>query len=90
MSAEIYTHIHIEERGGHVFDEDVIGQGPVVVTVETNDDNDDGVPDGEVVRYQIRCASLDTAIKRYGRSRFGLYVQPVEVFVNGQRAEGQQ
>lgn len=56
-----------------------------VVEFETNDDDDDGYPDGEVVRAEYRLPSLDRALAFTGKSRHGLYGQPVNVYLNGER-----
>lgn len=62
------------------------GQGrpkPVLVEWSTNDDNDDGYDDGEVTRDEYRFDTIDAAISFTGRTRIGLYGQPVTVTLDG-------
>ena len=59
--------------------------GSVRVEWCTNDDNDDGIPDGQAVRLTQRHANLQKALEIHGKSRTGLWGQPVDVYVNGVR-----
>jgi len=52
---------------------------------QTNDDNDDGYPDGEISSYDTYHESIGQAIKRCGKSRKGFYGQPVDVFLDGNK-----
>ena len=62
------------------------GTGKVKVRYESNDDNDDGYPDDDVVTGEYEYPSLESALKFVGhRSHTGSYGQPVSVYVDGER-----
>jgi hypothetical protein len=64
--------------------------GSATVTIETNDDDDDGVVDLEVARIVLAWRNVEgrgpgwlAALKQYGPSHRGAYGQPVDVYFNG-------
>jgi hypothetical protein len=59
------------------------GEGAIVYA-STNDDNDDGVPDGEVAEWRQEWPTVEAALKHTGKTRTGFYGQPVRVFLDGQ------
>lgn len=70
----IFTDLHEAPEG------DVIGgAGPVWVKSSTNDNNDDGYPDGLVESWWIGYKSLREALTSTGVTRKGAYGQPVTV-----------
>lgn len=55
------------------------------IRMTTNDDNDDGYPDGQDVSWE-RDTAMQTAMKVAGyRSHTGYYGQPVDVYLDGKR-----
>lgn len=64
------------------FDVTTLGGGRVHLRMETNDDNDDGVPDGEITIWE-RDMSLETAKGVAGKSRIGIYGHKVDVYIDG-------
>ena len=69
----------------HRFEITTRDDGSAQVRTETNDDNDDGFPDGQVESWLLEFRSLDEALRHTGTSRRGYYGQPVDVFLNGKR-----
>ncbi len=65
----------------------VVGPGgrPITVEYESNDDDDDGYPDREVVRAAYFPRTLEDAMKVTGKSRTGFYGQPVDVYLDGEK-----
>ena len=61
------------------------GKLEYVVEFETNDDDDDGYPDGEVVRAVYHCESLKQVFGLTGKSRTGMYGQPVDVYLDDKK-----
>lgn len=61
------------------------GKLEYLVEFKTNDDNDDGYPDGEEVRAVYHCKSLNQALGVTGKSRIGLYGQPVDVYLDDKK-----
>jgi hypothetical protein len=59
--------------------------GRVLVLVRTNDNDDDGYDDGEVVEWQETFADLERALGYSGRSRVGISGILVTVTVDGER-----
>lgn len=59
--------------------------GTAVAHWATNDDNDDGFPDGEVVRATYTYKSLAKAKEIWGKSRLGYYGQPVDVYIDDKK-----
>ena len=58
----------------------------VVIEYESNDDNDDGYPDVEIVKARYHASSLEAALQiTGGKSHIGLYGQPVDVYLNGDK-----
>lgn len=55
----------------------------VVVTEETNDDNDDGYPDGHVTRWDYTARTVEDALKRAGKCRVGISGVIVTVTLDG-------
>jgi hypothetical protein len=55
------------------------------VEYETNDDNDDGIPDGEVTRESCMMPTLERAQRLTGHSRMGWSRHAVTVFLDGTR-----
>ena len=55
------------------------------VDYETNDDNDDGLPDGEVTRATLVVPTLQRAQRLTGRSRTGRNGHDVVVLLDGTR-----
>lgn len=56
----------------------------VEVYEETNDDNDDGYPDGETVSFHLDFPNLEAALKHAGyKSHRGVSGVRVRVFVDG-------
>lgn len=55
------------------------------VEYETNDVNDDGVPDGEVTRESCMMPTLERAQRLTGRSRTGWSGHAVTVLLDGTR-----
>jgi len=55
----------------------------LTIEYESNDDDDDGFPDREVVRATYYPRTLEAALQVTGKSRIGLYGQPVDVYHNG-------
>lgn len=86
MNDEVWMRSHIHSGGFYVDEtDDVAGRGPVVVRQETNDDDDDGIPDAETAVWYLRFETVEQAIKTVGVDRIGFYGQPVEVFLDGVR-----
>ncbi len=54
----------------------------VMLRMETNDDNDDGYPDPEVVIWEKEM-SLETALSVSGRTRVGVFGHKVSVYLDG-------
>lgn len=84
MMSRIYTGPGAMMQLAGVDAEDIVGKGPVVVQQETNDDNDDGYPDGQVETWWLRFETLEAAIAQLGYTRRGAYGQPVDVCLNGE------
>jgi hypothetical protein len=59
--------------------------GKATIDWETNDDDDDGYPDGEVTRETFHFPSLKKALAFAGKSHTGLYGQPVDVYLDGKK-----
>jgi hypothetical protein len=59
--------------------------GSASVEWETNDDNDDGYPDGEVTKATYGFATVEKAKKFAGTSHTGLQGQPVDVYLDGKK-----
>lgn len=57
---------------------------PVRVFWSTNDDNDDGYPDEDIVSCEFSFSTVDAARKFTGVTRRGYYGQPVTVTLDGQ------
>jgi len=57
--------------------------GSCLVECSTNDDNDDGYPDREVVRWNVHPKSLEVALELTGKSRVGCIGTVVTVWHNG-------
>lgn len=55
----------------------------VLVKVETNDDNDDGYPDGAWTYWSMRYPSVDQALKGCGKCRVGISGVIVTVTLDG-------
>jgi hypothetical protein len=55
------------------------------VEYETNDDNDDGIPDGEVTRETCVVPTLERAQRLTGHCRTGWSGHAVTVFLDGTR-----
>lgn len=74
MEGEIWTQFRIYQDGE-------------AITVEygSNDDDDDGYPDPEVVRATYRPKSLKAALDITGKSRRGVYGHKVDVHLNGEK-----
>jgi hypothetical protein len=64
-----------------VFSEDV--HGKVRVLVSTNDDDDDGIPDGKVEQWSMEFPSVEAALEHCGRSRVGISGVRVTVLLDG-------
>ena len=62
-----------------------VDSGDAVVTVieSTNDDNDDGYPDGEITRWDYTDSSLDRVLARVGKCRVGVSGVIVTVTLDG-------
>lgn len=56
----------------------------VLVHWSSNDDNDDGYPDDDIEHAEYRFPNVEAAIKFTGRTRRGLYGQPVDVTLDGE------
>lgn len=65
-----------------IFTED---DGTYSVYASTNDDNDDGYPDANVTEWRLSYPNLEAALKITGKTRTGLYGQPVRVFLDGEK-----
>ncbi len=61
------------------------GDHHITVEYESNDDDDDGYPDREVVRATYYPRTLEGALQVTGKSRIGLYGQPVDVYLDGEK-----
>jgi len=59
--------------------------GRATVDWATNDDNDDGYPDGEVALETYHFPSIAKALEFTGKTRRGLYGQPVTVTLDGEQ-----
>lgn len=59
--------------------------GSCKVEFETNDDDDDGYPDPEVVRATYHPKSLKLALELTGKSRIGVYGHCVDVYLDGKK-----
>jgi len=58
--------------------------GRVISHHETNDDNDDGVPDGEVMRFSVGPQARERALQSpYNRSHIGASGVRVYVYLDG-------
>jgi hypothetical protein len=60
------------------------GDAMVTVLESTNDDNDDGYPDGEIVHWQHTESKLDDAMRRAGVCRVGVSGVIVTVLLDGE------
>lgn len=61
---------------------------PTGMSIEyaSNDDDDDGYPDGKIVRATYYTKTLGGALEiTGGKSRIGLHGQPVDVYLNGMK-----
>jgi hypothetical protein len=71
---------HAYHNVWHVTDSD----GRIISRHETNDDNDDGWPDGEVTRYSIGPQPKERALQSpYDRSHIGISGVYVYVYLDG-------
>lgn len=71
----IYTNFYIT----------TLPKGKALIRLETNDNNDDGIPDGYVDVWEHK-TELWIALELAGEtSHKGLYGQPVNVFLDGKR-----
>lgn len=69
----------------HIMEIEALPDGGAVVRHETNDDNDDGYPDGRVVRWENRWKDLEAAKRSCGLSRVGISGIEVTVYLDGVR-----
>ncbi len=67
------------------FDIKTIGDGSYEVLYRSNDDNDDGVDDGEVAEFRYHLTNIQQAQALTGLSRTGDYGQPVTVTLDGKQ-----
>jgi hypothetical protein len=65
-------------------DEDVVGRGPVLVRMSTNDNYDVGYP-SEYASWYCRYATVKDAVKSVGVCRYGFAGCKVDVFLDGER-----
>ena len=61
-----------------------LDDGTVSVRENTNDDNDDGYPDGKEVWWDWQAKNLDAALKHTGKSRIGISGIRVTVTIDGE------
>lgn len=59
--------------------------GSVIAEISTNDDNDDGLPDPEVVRWNMQYGSVEKSLEHLGKSRVGVSGVAVTVFLDGKK-----
>ena len=59
--------------------------GTIRGEASTNDDNDDGYPDGTVDRWPLKFQNREDALKHFGTCRFGISGIEVEVTLDGER-----
>lgn len=57
--------------------------GRCIVEASTNDNNDDGYPDEEIVQWKMKFSSLERALSITGKSRTGCIGTVVTVWHNG-------
>lgn len=76
MASDIWTEYRIEtiEKGKSY-----------LVDWSTNDDNDDGYPDGEIVRDRYTMPTIERALNFTGKSRRGCGGSEVTVYLDGKR-----
>ena len=69
----------------HLVQHLTVADGKIVTRHETNDDNDDGAPDGgETVEWTVGPQSSDTALRSpYDRSHIGCSGVHVYVYLDG-------
>jgi hypothetical protein len=68
----------------HRYDMHTRADGEIHGWVETNDDNDDGYPDGNIERWQEHCKTRAEFDRRVGRSRIGISGVKVTVVLDGE------
>lgn len=56
---------------------------PVIVYATTNDDNDDGYPDGNWENWEMQFHNLESALRFTGKCRVGISGVIVTVTLNG-------
>jgi hypothetical protein len=64
-----------------IFSEDEFGK--IRVLAMTNDDDDDGYPDGTIERWWMEFSTVEQALKHCGKSRVGISGVRVTVFLDG-------
>lgn len=60
------------------------GQPGAEIRCSTNDDNDDGFPDGDIAEWTLKFDTVEEALKHAGKTRRGFYGQPVTVTLDGE------
>lgn len=93
MPSDTYHLSHIWTNHPEEFEpnESVIGSGPVLLRQETNDDNDDGLPDGYTEVWYLRFKTLKDCYihlcgglkDRVPYSHLGYFNQPVTTIQDG-------
>jgi hypothetical protein len=73
-----------------VFQRVMFASGPEgwIVKAATNDDNDDGWPDGHIETWEFQFPTLEAALDHTGVTRRGFYGHPVEVYLYGDLNSG--
>lgn len=67
-----------------VFDLTTLEGGRIAIEMRTNDDNDDGCPDDDIVRSYDTVANLESALKvTGGPSHYGHFGHHVSVYLDG-------
>ena len=69
----------------HKIDITTYPDGSALVVEETNDDNDDGMPDGVITRWETLWPDAQTAIRSKGKSRTGISGVVVNVTIDGRQ-----
>ena len=71
------------EQAWHRVEMDTQEDGTVVAHISTNDDDDDGRPDGRIVRWTVVHKSKASALRQHGVSRIGVSGVEVRVVLDG-------
>lgn len=61
--------------------------GSAVAECQTNDDDDDGVPDGRTAEWTLEHKTIEQALKQHGKCRVGISGIVVTVCLDGNRVE---